>query len=409
APLKLADGGGALTMQPRSIYAVTALPPGDLDLPQRIAGSGPSADALYQTALISEGDHARLQHVLAKARRGEDIIIGVIGGSITGGAGASSRERSYGSLVADWWRTTFPEARIEFVNAGIGGTGSIYGALRAQRDLLSRQPDFVITEFAVNDGADQACADSIEGLTRQILTQPNSPANLMLFMVHHHEEQARNVQAAQIPVGEHYGLPAISFRDAVWTEIEAGRLTWESILADTVHPNDAGHRLAADLVIHHLEKVLANLPAAPDLATVAAAPDPLHTDAFEQVVLHEAGKAALRRADGWEVEDGDWRGKWWAASQPGSVLELEIDGDVLTVYTNRTDACTGVAEVTVDDGESAKIHGWFGGDILSSGLLFRGLGAGRHTVRVTLLEETWPEGDDHTVRVYAFGAAAVRP
>ena len=406
-PLKLANGSGGVEMQPRSIYAITSLEPGDLDLPKRVAGAAPDAGALYETALASGGNAARLQHVLAKARRDEDVTMGVIGGSITGGAAASSWAKSYGPLVADWWRETFPASRIKFINAGVGGTGSIYGALRAQRDLFTGQPDFVITEFAVNDSADRACTDAVEGLTRQVLSQPNNPANLMLFMVHHHESQARNVQAEQIPIGEHYGLPMISFRDAVRAGIEAGRLTWEGVLADTVHPNDVGHRLAADLVIHHLEAVRASLPADGALPVVGTVPGPLGTDAFEHVALHEAGKTKLARCEGWQVEDGDWRGKWWTSSTPGGTMELVVAGQVLTVYTNRNEAHMGVAEVVVDGGQRARIHGWFGGDILSSGLLFRGLGPGSHTVCITLLDETWPRDGDHTVRIYAIGAAAV--
>ena len=98
--------------------------------------------------------------------QGQKVTIGVIGGSITGGAGASSWEKSYGPLVAEWWRQTFPQAHINFVNAGIGGTGSLYGAVRCARDLLVHKPDFVITEFAVNDGDDQTCREAFEGLTR---------------------------------------------------------------------------------------------------------------------------------------------------------------------------------------------------------------------------------------------------
>jgi hypothetical protein len=51
------------------------------------------------------------------------------------------------------------------VNAGIGATDSDYGSLRAQRDVLSKNPDLVIIEFAVNDiGGDTTLDDTYEGL-----------------------------------------------------------------------------------------------------------------------------------------------------------------------------------------------------------------------------------------------------
>lgn len=100
--------------------------------------------ALSRSALVATGDTARIQRVLARARRGEPMTMAVIGGSITAGAMASAPTNSYGNRVADWWRQAFPKAEIKFVNAGIGATGSDYGAFRARRDLLSHRPDFVI-------------------------------------------------------------------------------------------------------------------------------------------------------------------------------------------------------------------------------------------------------------------------
>jgi len=63
-----------------------------------------SDEVLREKALVSAGDATRLHHALAKARRGEPVVVGVIGGSITGGAAASRPETRWGNLVADWWR-----------------------------------------------------------------------------------------------------------------------------------------------------------------------------------------------------------------------------------------------------------------------------------------------------------------
>ena len=97
------------------------------------------------------------------------------------------------------------------INAGLGGTGSMYGALRAGRDLLAGLPDFVVVEFAVNDNWTDG--EAFEGLVRQILAQPNSPAVLLLFMMW---EKGGNDQEMQSIVGAHYLLPMVSFRDAIW-------------------------------------------------------------------------------------------------------------------------------------------------------------------------------------------------
>jgi hypothetical protein len=104
-----------------------------------------SADAMLSArSLVRTGDRARMQRVMVRASQGDPVTVAVIGGSITAGAAATQQEKRFGNLVAQWWRLNFPRAKIRFVNAGIGATGSDYGALRAERDLLSKQPDFVV-------------------------------------------------------------------------------------------------------------------------------------------------------------------------------------------------------------------------------------------------------------------------
>src|SRR5258708_17922060 len=126
------------------------------------------------------------------------------------------------------------------VNGGVGGTGSMYGALRAGKDLLSSTPDFVVIEFAVNDNWTDG--EAFEGLVRQILAQPNQPAVLLLFMMW---EKGGNDQAMQAKVGAHYQLPMVSFRDALWPEMAAGPLNCSAHIVATGPPTDAGHATTA--------------------------------------------------------------------------------------------------------------------------------------------------------------------
>ncbi|MGV3757553.1 MAG: SGNH/GDSL hydrolase family protein [Verrucomicrobiota bacterium] len=212
----------------------------------------PLALEAYARSLVSAGDTARLQRVLTTAREGKPIVVGVIGGSITQGAKATKAELRYGNLVAQWWRTNFPNCKVEFVNAGIGATGSNYGALRAGRDLLAKNPDFIVVEYAVNDVNTKEMAETLEGLIRQILKAPNQPAVVMLFTMN---KSGNNAQEWHSKVGAHYGIPMVSFRDALWPEIQAGKLKWEDVEADEVHPNDRGHAYAAEFVTRFIDSV----------------------------------------------------------------------------------------------------------------------------------------------------------
>ncbi len=304
-------------------------------------------------SLLSEGDTARLQRVLAKARRGETVTVGVIGGSITQGASATKPENRYGNRVAAWWREKFPRAEIRFVNAGIGATGSDYGALRADRDLLSKQPDLVIAEYAVNDGNTPAAAETLEGLARQVLTRPNHPALVLLFTMN---QSGGNAQEWHGKVGAHYALPMISYRDALWPEIQAGRLAWSDISPDTVHPNDRGHAYCAQWIVRLCEKVLRDLPPDASLPAVKPLPSPLLSDLYEYVALFEADALKPVLNQGWTYDPAS---KSWKSDQRGSVIEFELEGRRVLSMHYVVRGPMGRAKVTVDGAAPKDLTGWF--------------------------------------------------
>jgi hypothetical protein len=262
--------------------------------PGVFASTSPLTNEIIARSQLSTGDLTRLSNVFAKARRGEPITLGVIGGSITVGAFATAAPNSYSGRLLAWWQDHFPRSDVRLVNAGLGGTGSMYGALRAQKDLLSNMPDFVVVEFAVNDNWTDG--EAFEGLVRQILAQPNFPAVLLLFMMW---EKGGNDQKMQAEVGTHYHLPMVSFRDALWPEMAAGRLKWSDYIVDNVHPTDAGHAAAARFVTTMCDTALKLTPADKP-GSSSPLPPPLHTNAFQHVAWRDA--AALD-----PIENDDWR------------------------------------------------------------------------------------------------------
>ena len=74
-----------------------------------------AADRIVARSVVSPGDAFRLEHVLAKARRGEPVTVAVIGGSITAGARATTPEKTYSGVLAQWWRRSFPKTKVELV------------------------------------------------------------------------------------------------------------------------------------------------------------------------------------------------------------------------------------------------------------------------------------------------------
>jgi lysophospholipase L1-like esterase len=363
---------------------------------------GALGEALGQSA--SNVDLARLQHVLAKARRGERVTIGVIGGSITAGAMASTAEKRYGNLVAQWWRDTFPKADVQFINAGIGATGSNYGALRADRDLLKVQPDFIVAEYSVNDPNIPVSADSFEGLIRHFLAQPNQPAVFVMYMM---SEGGKNTQEQHAKVVEHYRLPNVSFRDKLWPEMEAGKLKWGDYIADCVHPNDKGHAFAAQLITEQLAAALQALPADDQLAAVSAIPAPRFTDIYEHTALYEANALKPVKNEGWAHDEKD---NSWKADKPGSRIEFEIEGRAILFMDFHIRGPMGRAKIQVDDRPAITREAWFEptwGGYRQTDEIARDLPPGKHRVTVEILPEKHPESTGHEFRIFGLGAAGV--
>jgi lysophospholipase L1-like esterase len=346
---------------------------------------------IFSRSLVSVGDTIRLQQALAKTRRVETVTIAVIGGSITQGASASLPEKRYGDLVAAWWRRSFPKAKVEFVNAGLGATGSDYGALRVKRDSLSRHPDFVVVEYGVNDPDSDAAAETLEGLVRQILNNSESVAVLLLFTMN---QSGGNAQKAHGKVGRHYGLPMVSFRDALWSEIEQSRMKWSDVEADAVHPNDRVHEYCARFIIQLLEKVMGEVADATTLTQMKPLPAPLYSDLFEHVSLLEADALKPVVNDGWSCDATQPTEKCWKADKPGSSVEFVVEGKVVLIMDWHLRGPMGQATVQVDDMAAVVREAWFdqtwGGYHMTT-VLARDLKLGKHRVKIRLLSESNPK------------------
>jgi lysophospholipase L1-like esterase len=351
--------------------------------PSRLLASMPdrlTADIVARSQL-STGDLGRLAKVFAKARRGEPIKLGVIGGSITAGAIASNPGNSYSGLLLAWWRKRFPKCEIDLINAGVGGTGSMYGALRAGRDLLSGTPDLVVIEFAVNDNWTDG--EAYEGLVRQILAQPNQPAVILLFMMW---ERGGNDQEMQAKVGVHYHLPMVSFRDAMWPEMAAARIKWSDYIVDTVHPNNAGHAAAARFLTAMCETAM-NAATMKVLNADDPLPPPLHSEAFQQVGWRDAADLVPVENQGWrQTVDDDDNKPIWVGTERGGRISFDWWGTGLVAVLARAPDDLNRVRVGIDGASfqtlDASIQPRRGIIVLA-----KDLAPGRHTVELVPLDD----------------------
>ena len=140
------------------------------------------------------------------------------------------------------FKKAYPQATFTEINAAIGGTGSDLGVFRVQQDVLSKGPDLLFVEFAVNDGgADPQRIIRCDGRHRATDLE-GEPQHRYLFRLHPHRSafaaDARGQAAAlRERDGEgrrpFYGIPSITLGMEVAKLAKAGQLLWRAKLPKT--------------------------------------------------------------------------------------------------------------------------------------------------------------------------------
>lgn len=310
----------------------------------------------YSKGIVNIGNLERIKEVMIRAERGETLCIGFIGGSITQGSLSSTPQTCYAYLVYKWWSEIFPQAEFVYVNAGIGGTTSQFGAARVEDDLLSQKPDFVIIEFSVNDEDNAHFMETYEGLVRRIYGAEQEPAVLLVHNVRYND--GKSAERVHECIARHYDLPAVSMRSTIYAEVAAGRIQKEDITPDNLHPNDEGHRLVAAVITCLLEKIHEALKgekikiAEKDVKTEM--PEPLTENAYEKSVRYRNDNC-IPLLQGFEADKCAQNGitdcfkRGWTAAKCGETITFCVEGSCIAVqYRKSVKQPAPIAEVIVD-------------------------------------------------------------
>jgi hypothetical protein len=246
-------------------------------------------------------------------------------------------------------------------------------------------------------------AQTYEGVVRQLLADPDQPAIVELFMMHH---DGTNAQEPQSEIGRHYGLPMISFRDALWPEFQAGRLREEDFIYDTVHPSDRGHAAIATFIISLLQQTLDHLPADAEIPAVSSAlPKPYLTDLFAHCTLIPAADLHPVSNHGWSYDPA---GHAWRSNSPGSAIEFEITGQSIDLLYEKQEGRFGVGLVTVDGGMPLFCDSWLNGSwgpLCQVDRVILGSTSKKHRVRIKLLMGKNPLSNGNEFRILGIGVA----
>lgn len=369
--------------------------PADPSLDLQRLNLGMTTDDMLRHGIMQVGNRARLGKVMKRARDGGGVTIGVIGGSITQGTGASSSAENYAAYNMTWWIKTFPKSvyRMDFVNAGIGATGSYIGVHRAADDLLAKKPDVVVVEFSVNDTNAKRDYQSYNSLVRHILEQDNDPAVILLFTT---QENGTSLVDTHRKIGEAYDLPMISYKNAIMPEIEAGRFTWKDISPDNIHPNSKGHGIIGELLWAYYNSVYADLDWLPteDLSFPS---DAITEDRYQNAkILNSVKLETAGEPTGFvNAEINPYFPHNYETSAAGEISFTVEAQNIGVLYQRTTDGKSGQYDVYVD-GEYAKTldgnfeNGW--GSYAEAEEVFTSWAKNTHTVTIKMASGSKAEG-----------------
>ena len=310
---------------------------------------------MIKRSVVNEGDLARLASKISYAmdHREESTTIVFLGDSILAGSSASSSNQ-FANLVSGWWEYTVSPS-FRSVNASIGATDSHLAVHRLERDVFPHDPDVIFIEY-INDKNDEFYKASMDSLVRRCLSYESNPAVILVEMAL--KDGSGGPQQVHSEVGRYYGVPVISYHNAIMPEINAGNFKWTDISADSVHPNDMGHSIAAQLVTTFLDGVVNKLDKIDKTVSTDIPVSPLgykyenahivNRDSAELVCTNEGSFTGVP-AFGKNFTSG------WGTTTGGKMtFEIEMQ-NLGVVYNKSTAGGYGVAKITVDGVEVKRI------------------------------------------------------
>ena len=201
----------------------------------------------------------KLSNSLNILKEGKDLKVVYFGGSVTGGTGASNAEKtSWRALTTKYLKTY---GNVIEAKKSIGGTGSYLGIARFEKDVMAEDPDLVFIEFFVNDGYSAIPKEtSVKNLEYMIRTlyEHNPHVDIVIVLVTNKDsfgEKGARYQAFERVAG-HYKLPCVDLGTGFYNHIKGKKNRWLEFFADSVHPNDKGYTVYADVMKNALEQLL---------------------------------------------------------------------------------------------------------------------------------------------------------
>ena len=326
----------------------------------------------------------------------KELTVAYLGGSIT--LGRNYENNCWRTMIDAWLKEQYPEANIKMVRAGIGGTGSSYGAYRVNVDVLAHNPDLIFVEFAANDNH---FADKYKNyrLTKDIIKEyyetiirkiyKHNPEADIVMVYTQTADMIRSTPSIQAheELAKYYNINSVYFGATLLDYIKENKLTSTDYIYDGLHPTDKGY----EILTGPLKELFTNIWSDVD------------TSKYGEKILPEKMHSAHDRTDSYliypkDIEySSDWTGSGTIKTNiPGASLSCKFSGDEISVYASLSSK-GGEIEYRIDGGEW-KEKSLRGPVIKEKVQLEANLEYGEHTLEIRCSEKTLPTD---TVHIFA--------
>ncbi len=310
-------------------------------------------EAMLDASAYSLGDVARYWKFFEKAESGEPLTVAVIGGSITARASGGDLH-CYAKQLFNRIQKTYPQSDVTYVNAGIGGTGSVYGEFRLESNVLIHSPDLFVIEFAVNDSPTDRDREAFETIVRRVMALDNDPAVMILLVGIANNENC----AFMKEIADRYGLAVADCKSAADLALEKGWVYPVELGWDGVHPREWFHSFMALSLVRELDTIRENITyASADELVTKPLPERITPALYEDLTALLPGRDEPDENVGFTVADGIFKyGKAWQSADGSAELKFTVRSAnvYVTLLDNRgvTVSVDGI-ETRIDDYEGA--------------------------------------------------------
>lgn len=314
--------------------------------------------------------NVRMQNFLAKIRRGENVTVVALGGSITTGFNSKNPGADGWAGLTGKWLTDLAAqygSKVTFYNRGVSGTDSAFAVARLEDHVLSVKPDLLLLEYAMNDQwlETKVRERTYEAIVRQVMKDSDT-AVLALF-VNERKAPYPSAQNVQQPICEYYGIPYVSWKECV--EQKGSLEVFETYFdgEENVHPNNAGHRNIAECIESEINKFWESLPVDKEIGKVNKnLPAALNNCDYEYSKYFTNDNIKPLKNNGWETgspKHSEWVSagnakEGWQTNDVSAELIFEVEGSSVGItYCESDQFRNAQAWVTLPDGtDSPKVN-----------------------------------------------------